>query len=204
MALRVALVVVALMAASGAARSVPQGPPLPLTSSGWVEASTSADGSETVVSLDVSTPGVAADGLVDMAFRLQHAGARHVQFAGSGTVTFQRGLLTITRADGPTWAFAIASRTSVLPAPYKIVGLSHHWGAAVKLSHPEVAAELLSSGCAEQDSLGCAECQLGGPGSSGCTIGCDGDSACSADCTDGYFACCTCPGSCRCCPPRER
>ena len=46
---RVALVVVALMAASGAARSVPQCPPLPLTSSGWVEASTSADGLETVV-----------------------------------------------------------------------------------------------------------------------------------------------------------
>ena len=46
---RVALVVVALMAASGTARLVPQCPPLPLTSSGWVEASTSADGLETVV-----------------------------------------------------------------------------------------------------------------------------------------------------------
>lgn len=100
MALRVALVVVALMAASGAARSVPQGPPLPLTSSGWVEASTSADGSETVVSLDVSTPGAAADGLVDLAFRLQHAAALHVEFAGSSLV------------------FAIATRSSALPAAY--------------------------------------------------------------------------------------
>jgi hypothetical protein len=203
-------VVVATVVAAGASVGVsPRSPAQPLSWTGSVAMVTSPDGRDTVVSIDEETGERSSDGLVERAFRLQHAPGARFEFLGRATVTYDRDRLVVSAGPGLSWVFTVAGRPevaateAVVYAALSVRGLSHHWGANVQRPASEVAAMLMAGGCMATDASSCSDCQLGGAGTEGCTIGCEGASSCSADCTDGYFACCNCPGLCRCCPPRE-
>jgi hypothetical protein len=202
---RFALTVVAvLLAGVGSLGLSPQPTENAFTVMGIVEMSTSSDGRETVVSIDRDDAVQPADGLVDHAFRLQHATGPRFAYRGAGAITFQAHRLTVAVTPDRGWVFTVASReqaflpqtTTYVPAP--IQGLSHHWGLTIQRSADEVAAALFAGACNGTDASDCSECQAGGPGVQGCTLGGPEGPSCSADCTEGYFACCN-VGSCRCC-----
>jgi hypothetical protein len=203
------LAVAAVVAAGASVGVAPQSPAQPLTWTGSVAIATSPNGRDTVVSIDEESGERVTDGLVEHAFRLQHASGARFEFLGRATVTYDRDHLVVSAGPDLSWVFTVAGRPEVavtespVYAALSVRGLSHHWGANVHRSPSEVAAMLMAGGCAATDASPCSDCQLGGAGTQGCTIGCEGASSCSASCTDGEFACCNCPGLCRCCSSRE-
>jgi hypothetical protein len=202
---RLALTVVAvLIAGVGSLGLSQQSIGKSFTVIGIVTIATSSDGRETVVSIDRDDSAQRADGLVDHAFRIQHAKGLSFAYSGAGAITFQGHRLTVAVTPDIGWVFTVASweqkflpqSTSYVSA--SIQGLSHHWGTTVQRSHDDVAALLFAGVCDGSDPVGCSNCEAGGPGAQGCTIGDDSGPSCSADCTDGFFACCH-VGACRCC-----
>jgi hypothetical protein len=201
---------VAAVVAAGASLGVsPQSPAPPQSWTGSVAIGTSPDGRDTVVSIDEQSGEGASDGFVEHAFRLQHAPGARFEFVGRATVSYDRDHLVISAGPDLSWVFTVAGRPEIATtessvyAALSVRGLSHHWGANVHRSPNDVATMLMAGGCSATDASPCTDCQLGGPGNQGCTIGCEGASSCSTDCSDGYYACCNCPGLCRCCSARE-
>ena len=183
----------------------------PLTLTGDLHMVTSPDGLTTSVSIDEGDAKDPADGLVEHAFRLQHKAEQALAYDGVATITYANASLRLDLDEGAGWVFAVkdtrmslSDRALAYPWIF-VIGLSHHWGEKTHLSHDEVAALLLASGCkmAGGDPT-CETCEAGGPGAEGCGVECDGGSGCSADCGGGgSFACCNCPSGCRCCPEKE-
>jgi hypothetical protein len=171
---------------------------------------TSLDGLTTAVLLDIDGPGGAPDGLIDQAFRLQHKTPQLRAYDGVATVTFTETALRVDFNDDIGWLFTVEGADRVSTAmlqPYMrvlVTGLSHHWGGKIRASAEEVGTLLLSGGCRSTDTdPSCDSCEAGGPGVGGCAVECGGDSGCSARCGPDSFACCNCPGGCRCCPWKE-
>lgn len=182
----------------------------PLTLTGDLHMVTSPDGLTTSASIDVGDAKYPPDGLVEHAFRLQHKAEQALAYDGLATITYANASLRLDLDEGAGWVFAVkdtrmslSDRALAYPWIF-VIGLSHHWGEKTHLSHDEVAALLLASGCkmAGGDPT-CETCEAGGPGAEGCGVECGGGSGCSADCISGAFACCNCPGTCRCCPEKE-
>jgi len=182
----------------------------PLTLTGWVVVETTADGLQTVVSIDARTAEREVDGLVDHAFRAQHRPGLRVYYVGWGSVAYERGRLVVATAEDIGWTFTVAGRRppslSRYPAyaAFDVLGLSHHWGATVQRPRDEVVALLVAGVCESGGTGPCSTCDLGGPGDIGCTIDLGGGSTCSADCIDGYYACCSAQYGCRCCAAKEQ
>jgi hypothetical protein len=169
-----------------------------LVLSGTVNITTDPNGTMTVVSIDVPSVAGTSDGLADHAFRLQHEGMPPLAYQGPARITYKKNRLTVA-VDGVTgWVFSVASRDNTLNGlatsypRYAIVGLSHFWGPGVHRA-PEQLAIAMSM------DPGCDTCQSGGGTETGCGITCEGGVECYASCDEGYFACCNCPSSCRCC-----
>jgi hypothetical protein len=175
---------------------------------GDTRVTTSDDGMTTVVSVDAGGGTVIPDGLVDQAFRVQWDSPRSVTFAGSATLTYAASRLVVVPASSAGWVFTVSGRETPLPAvvaalpSLSAIGLARFWGSFVHVSHEQVAAQLLETGCPglvqPLSERSCSNCEAGGPGTEGCFIDCPNGS-CSATCTDGYYSCCSCTTGCRCC-----
>ena len=179
-----------------------------LTLTGDVHVVTSLDGLTTAVSIDVGTGKYPPDGLVDHAFRLQHKAGQALAYDGAATITFTGPALRIEPRESLGWVIVVAGKWMTLSAfdaaePWvEVIGLSHHWGSEIELSHDEVAELLLASGCrTDGGNPVCENCEAGGSGVEGCDIECGGGSGCSVNCGGrSSFACCSCPSTCSCCP----
>lgn len=180
----------------------------PVTLAGDVQVVTSLDGLTTAVSIDVGTATRPPDGVVDHAFRLQHTAEQALAYSGEATVTFTGSSLRIESKEGLGWLVVVAGKWAALSAfdaaepQVEVFGLSHHWGTTIQRSHDEVAELLLSTTCrTDGGDDGCDNCEAGGAGAGECGIECGGGSGCSVDCgARSLFACCSCPGTCVCCP----
>jgi hypothetical protein len=189
-----AAAITALSLSAGVAASLPQ-MDAPVTRVGWVRMATSLDGSTTVVTLGSPMTG-SIPGAVVEAFRVQHLVPAAVAASGTANLTYEPGRLAVAFVDGETWSFSVGQERTAAHI-YVVAGLSHYWGETVSRSSEEVERELMLGGCASGP--GCDSCASGGIGVESCTAPCEPGSSCSATCGDGYFACCNCPGSCRCC-----
>jgi hypothetical protein len=159
-----------------------------------------------LVLVDQGTPDSPPDGLVDLAFRLQHAPS--VTFSGYATVAAVKNRVSVMVDDQIGWVFTVAGRTApVLAAEvflphYDVLGLSRFWGTTVNLPPTALALQLLSGGtCGLGGSDGgvrCDSCEVGGPGFTSCSMPCGGGT-CWAECADNQYACCNCPMGCGCC-----
>ena len=80
------------------------------------------------------------------------------------------------------------------------------WSDSLGESVDETLARLLVPRCTSvaglESLVGCASCDVGGPGSSECGLP-DALGYCEAKCGDGYYACCNYPNDCGCCPDIE-
>ena len=208
---RVALfaVAVVLLAAVGLMSRPTQLDQPPLKVTGDVQMVTSADGLTTVVSVDIGTAKNPPDGVVDHAFRLQHKVEQALAYDGEATVEFTGSALRIEPKEGLGWLMVVTGKWAALNAfdavePWvEVIGLSHHWGSRIQLSHDAVAELLLATTCrADGGDPACENCETGGAGAEGCGIECGGgDDGCSTTCGGGSsFACCTCSTGCGCCP----
>jgi hypothetical protein len=205
--LRLALVLgLALCPAGGRSSASPQDPP-PFVVWGRVDV-VSGPNQTLLILVDQETGDHPADGVVDLAFRLQQAPA--VTFSGHATVTYVKNRVAIAVTDQVGWLFTVAGRVAqAVPSDgvlreYEVLGLSRFWGQSVQTTPAVLAERLLSRFCgADPLTAGgsplCEECEVGGPGVRSCSIDC-GDDSCGADCADNQFACCNCPLGCACCP----
>jgi hypothetical protein len=202
--LAVVLLVLGVRAAIGL-----QEPPPTLVLTGHVDVATGADG-KLLVLIDLDTPTQPADRVVDHVFRLQNAAL--VNYSGEATVTYVRGRLTVQVGTDSGWAFTVTGRP--LPPPdtplvdYKVSGIAHMWGAAIRQSPETLFSTLSLSSCTKTaggtlsgggGDPSCKNCQTGGPGVQGCSMNCGGGNSCSADCDEDLYACCNCPSGCGCC-----
>jgi hypothetical protein len=180
-----------------------------LVRTGTVEITTSSDGTRTLVTIDVQNGSNPPDGQVDHAFRLQHELMSPLSYRGPARVVFKKDRLVVA-IDGQTgFVFDVLGHETPPDGAllsytyYTVHGLSHFWGYAAPKSHADLAASLLNGGCSpDSPSSDCDPCAAGGPGESWCAALCGGDGDCSASCGSGYYACCNCPRSCGCCPPK--
>jgi hypothetical protein len=105
-----ALAVAAVLAAGASVGISPQTPAQPLNLTGFVTIGTSPDGRDTVVSIDEAGDETTIDGLVEHAFRLQHAPGARFEFLGRATVTYDRDHLVISASPDMAWVFTVAGR----------------------------------------------------------------------------------------------
>jgi len=202
---------VALLAGAGLVGRAIRSEDSPFTATGDVQMVTSPDGLTTAVSIDVGDSKYPPDGLVDHAFRLQHKAVQALAYNGLATITYANSQLILETADDAGWVVTVEGTVTPVSdrgLPYAwltVTGLSHHWGAKVRRSHKEVAALLLATGCMTLDEgdPSCDDCEAGGPGAEGCSVECEGGTGCLARCSAGAYACCSCPGTCRCCKDKE-
>jgi hypothetical protein len=171
-----------------------------LVLTGIVRVATAPDGATTLVSVDVARATELPDGVVDHVFRVQHEpGAIVPVYRGPGTVTSRRTSLTVAGNGTGVWTFVLKGRPSPLvtggPSVYPVVGLSRTWGTAVEQALHDLG---VPPGAVLSDPA-CDSCAAGGGTETYCSIGCGEEGGCWASCAEGYFACCNCPGSCRCC-----
>jgi hypothetical protein len=204
---RLALVLISSLAVAADSLGVGEkAPDAAFSVRGLVTMIAAQEGGETVVAIDRDDDVQGADGIVDFAFRLQHARDLRFAFDGKAAVSVQAHRLTLAATPTIGWVFTIASRETEFPpspSPYTAVpiqGLSRHWGPELQQSAADVAEALLASGCTAANGGLCSACETGGRGVQACTLA--GEGTCWADCTEGFFACCN-PGSCRCCDSRE-
>jgi hypothetical protein len=204
---RVALVVMSLLAAGAVSLGVGDvSADAAFTVRGLVTIVTAPQGGETVVAVDRDDDVQPADGIVDFAFRLQHARESRFAFEGKAAVSVQPHRLTVAATPSLGWVFTVASRDGEFPpntssyTPVPIRGWSRHWGPEIQRDPRDVASQLFAGICTGADGSPCATCQAGGRGAQSCTL--EDQGGCWADCTDGLFACCNL-GSCRCCDSRE-
>jgi hypothetical protein len=202
----IAAVAVLLVGAVAGRPAFPDDPALTLT--GDVLIFTAPDGKTTAVTVDGGGQAFLQDGVVDHAFRLQHQSTQALEYAGPATIQYVRGQLTVRPNDREAWVFVVSRTGDVAEsaadseaAPLAVIGLSHHWGKAIRRSAVEVTAGLLSGACSMAGGdPSCDKCEAGGPGAEGCGIECGGGSGCSVSCGPGSMACCSCGIGCRCCP----
>lgn len=211
-AVAVALIVAAL-AVVGASLRADADKSTTLAFTAQVRLTTSPDGLRTVVSVDVDRPGTRADGLMDRAFRVQHTLPRTIDYAGPALISFTKAGLLVELGDQAGWLFEV-DPLGLLPVAQagatrmQVIGISHHWGDAVRTSQDALTTTLLTPGCEAAALAGgggdplCDECEGGGPGTDGCELDCGGGNSCGANCMAGYYACCNCPSGCGCCPPK--
>ena len=202
---------VALLAGAGLVGRAIRSDDAPFTIAGDVQMVTSPDGLTTAISIDVGNSKYPPDGIVDHAFRLQHKAAQALAYNGLATISYADGQLILETGDDAGWVFTVEGIVTpvndrILPHAWlTVTGLSHHWGTKIHRSHEDVATLLLGTGCMTLDGGDptCENCGAGGPGAEGCGIECEDESGCSVNCSPGSFACCSCPGTCRCCKDKE-
>jgi len=131
-----------------------QDPDVVLVSEGIVDLSTATDGREVVVSVDTASSGHPADGIVDRAFRVQvDPPIAPLSFRGPGQLTYRPSRLAVVSGDELGWVFSVAGRDAADSTPglgayprLWVVGLSHHWGPAIRLAPDAVATALFGRG----------------------------------------------------------
>jgi hypothetical protein len=203
-----AVVVLVVLALPFAARGFQSSRRTTLVLAGHVTLSTSADGRITLVTVDLDTPAVPADGAIDQAFRIQHLRVASTESAGQGYVVFQDGGLRVSTSDVKV-AFAPLRKSEAgvtsgeTSEVHAVAGITRFWGPAVRIPHVDLAARLLRPDCsvslARMEGVGsCESCAGGGAGVPACIIDC-GDALCEPTCGEGYYACCNCSGFCGCC-----
>jgi hypothetical protein len=200
-ALFVAVLSLAAAGGGGVASTVAQGG---VFISGQLVIESDENSQTTVITVDADSDRRPADGRAEHAFRVQQP-TKLLSFRGFGTLSFQRGTLSVWLSPAPGSALAF----TVLPAPVEetgadvipAAGLAHFYGSGVSGTAEDVRALLFAGwrGAVSPDSLeGCGSCQEGGSGWTYCEP--PGPSTtCSADCMEGYYACCNAPSECRCC-----
>jgi len=185
-------------------------PPARIVLSGQVDV-VPGPGQTLLVLVDRDSEDRPADGLVDLAFRLQQAPP--LAFSGRATVTYVSNRVTIAAGDGAGWVFTVAGRIAAsgeADAAYPhfaVVGLSRSWGPSVHATVSQATARLLAGGCGVPTVDGggdplCEACQAGGRGAQACSVTCD-EGLCAAECSADFFACCNCSLGCGCCPTKE-